>query len=62
MNKRTPTARRLAWALAVASAIIFIFGVIRVSSMEIIEWRIYPEFFIVTTLAVFSIMLFRYDS
>lgn len=60
--KKNLTARRLAWVLAASSALVFAFGIIRVTSMEVIEWRIYPEFFIATTLAVFSLSFFRYDN
>ena len=55
VKKRNSTARRLAWALAASSALVFALGIIRVASMEVIEWRIYPEFIIATTLAGFSL-------
>ena len=61
MNKKNSGPRRIAWALAAASAIVFMLGIIRMFSMDPVEWRILPEFFIATTLAGFSIMFFRYD-
>jgi len=61
MNKKNSGPRRIAWASAAASAIAFILGIIRMFSMDPVEWRILPEFFIATTLAGFSITFFRYE-
>jgi hypothetical protein len=61
MNKKNSGPRRIAWAFAAASAIAFMLGIIRMLSMDPVEWRIYPEFIIATTLATFSITFFRYE-
>ncbi|MDK8659794.1 MULTISPECIES: hypothetical protein [unclassified Corynebacterium] len=61
MNKKNSGPRRIAWAFAAAGAIAFILGIIRMFSMDPVEWRILLEFFIATTLAGFSITFFRYE-